>query len=161
MNRSTSVTISAVLMLVGSVLALGSGATLLTALLLAPVSAAVAAPPFGKTFLVFVAAMYMGVGAWGATTAAGLFRLRSWARVSILVFAGMLISFAGCGLGVTLFVPLPIEGGAAHPAVRGLWTALSAVYSLLVALGAWWLYLFNTAAVKKEFLKEAPRSPVA
>ena len=155
MNRSTSVTISAVFMLVGSLFALGSAATLLATAFL-PLSSAGQPRPFGESFLVFVSVMYLVVAAWGAATAVGLFRLRRWARVSILVFAGPLILWAGGGVVSTLFAPQPGQS-VSHSFLHPLWAALGVVYFLLLVLGVWWLYLFNTAAAKKEFLGEAPQ----
>ncbi len=152
MQRWIAIRASAVLAVAGSSLALLFSVAMGAFLLLAPMNDASPLPPaLLKTAGVLIAVLFAGMSAWGIATGAGILRRRPWARVSILIFAFLLLFFGGTGVLVMAFVPLP-EGGAADPrAAAAVRHILLGLYALMAALGIWWLYLFGRREARQYF----------
>jgi hypothetical protein len=92
-----------------------------------------------------------GIGIW---TSVGLFRLRSWARTSILVFAGFLAAVSAFSLLLTMAVPIPPEfSGATEHTFRRM---MAVMFGVPLAIAVWWLIQFNTQSTKAAFA-----SPIA
>ena len=94
MKRSIGVTFSAIVSLLGSALTLGLGVLVIFLLFFfAPTRAnfsGVASAP--KAIFVMGALVYILPAIWGIITSIGLFCLKNWARISILIFSVILIS---------------------------------------------------------------------
>ena len=88
MNKPVGVTATAVFALLGSLLMLACLVLVGLTLLLSPGRRSLA--PEARLGMTIGLAMFAIMAAWGTTTAIGLFRLRNWARVSMLVFAALL-----------------------------------------------------------------------
>ncbi len=153
MNRSVSVYISAVVMLAGSVLCLASGLFLLLAAFSPP--PAMPAVSFIKYALYSATAISFGFGAWGIATGIGLFRFRRWARISVLIFSGLLLFIAVPGL-VFLLIPIPTSPELSPGAMAAVDIVIAVFYFLLIAIAVWWIYLFRKASLKQQFLGELP-----
>jgi hypothetical protein len=161
MRRSAGITISAVVALVGSGFIL-----LLAGLVVLGLVLGALAPLPGKVsyFPAFAALFDWGFAAWGMATAVGLLKLREWARISLLVFAALLL-FGAIVAGVAvLFVPMPIPRNEPNPPLTTHLIAMLRVSSAILyggfgALGAWWLYYFNKHSVRDEFRRSSPVSP--
>src|SRR5262245_38490549 len=95
--------------------------------------------PEAKLGLIVGLAMFGILGVWGTTTAIGLFRLRNWARISILIFAGFLALMGLFSGPVLLLMPPPPGAPPNYDAVRIL---IVGVYGGLGVLGLFWLYYF-------------------
>jgi hypothetical protein len=97
-----------------------------------------------------------GLGIW---TSVGLFRLRSWARTSILVFAGFLAAFSILTLLMTRVVPMPPETTAVTEHTVRQTTAV--MFGIPLAIAVWWLIQFNTQSTKTAFASPVtePASP--
>jgi hypothetical protein len=157
MNRSAGVTISAVVVL------LGSGISLLTGLMMLFASASGVSVPenqaqFFKYFMVFAAVLFFAAGAWGVSTGLALLRLREWSRVSIIVFSALLLFLCIPGLLMFLMMPFPPPGTVPSPQLTpsllmGMRIFLTLLYAALAVLGGWWLYFFNKRSTKEQFLK--------
>lgn len=106
MKRSTGVTLSAVLVFFGSAMALLVGFFLVAALKFAPHGSI--PTPFLRGALIFDGALDLAFVAWGIASGVGLIRLRQWARMSMLVFSGMMIVFSLIPMLIIPFVPLQI-----------------------------------------------------
>src|SRR5277367_3079745 len=139
---------------------IGSGITLLSAALMA-FSLTVAIPNgnlprgFGY-FATFMAVAAVLFAVWGIASGVGLLNLREWSRISIMVFAGLLLAISVPGLLMILFVKLPIPANSGDPETtqRIMWIARifsSAIYGLLTILAVAWLYYFNLRNVKNQF----------
>src|SRR5882672_9275978 len=104
MTRPAGVTASAVVSIIGSAFVLLAAVGMAFAGLQGQVRDKV--PNFGAAVSV-AAAVFVAFAALGAWTAIGLFKMRPWARISILVFAGFMS--AGCLLSgvVMAFIPMP------------------------------------------------------
>jgi|ERR1700728_857701 len=157
MNRSAGVTISAVVVL------LGSGISLLTGLMMLFASTSGVSVPenqaqFFKYFMVFAAVLFFAAGAWGISTGMALLRLREWSRVSMMVFSALLVFLCIPGLLMFLMMPFPPPGTVPSPQLTpslltGMRIFLTLLYAALAVLGGWWLYFFNKRSTKEQFLK--------
>jgi hypothetical protein len=154
MRRSVGVTISAVIVLVGS------GLTLLYAAFVALASLALTTFQRDQQFLgVFAAVGFLflvGFGAWGIATGVGLIQLREWARISILIFSALLVFGTLMSAVVTALLPF----GSFAPQQSGddftqflfvMRVVLMSAYGSVMLLGIWWLYFFMKAATREQF----------
>jgi hypothetical protein len=150
MKRSTGVTLSVVLVFFGSAMALLAGLFAGAALKFAPHRSI--PTPFLRGALIFDGALDVAFVAWGIASGIGLIRLRQWARMSMLVFSGIMIVFCLIPMVIIPFVPLPPQSDTL-PSNFGLVFRIGVVafYGLFVALGAFWLYFFNKRSVKDQF----------
>jgi len=157
MNRSVGVTVSAVVVL------LGSGLTLLAGVMMLFASSSDLPIPenqvhFLKYFMVFLALVLFAAAAWGIASGTGLMRLREWSRISMLVFSALLLFVCIPGLLMFLFMPFPPPGTAPSPELTKEMLAatrifMAVLYGILAALGGWWIYFFNKRSTKDQFLK--------
>lgn len=159
MNRPAGVIASAIICFIGSAF------TLLMALMFAVVMStpqAIADPQVtemrGAIYLLIV---LMGVAAGlGIATGVGLLRMRGWARMSAMVFGGLLTFF--CGLGLLAVALIPFDQLAARPSVMRpgiMRTVLMTTYAVPFAIGVWWLVMFNRRGVKSAFEGDADAVP--
>jgi hypothetical protein len=151
MSRPVGVTASAVVAILGSILALLFAGIMVAIPYIAP---AQAQPPNGVQFIIAAAGMFAGLAAIGIWTSVGLFRLHSWARTSMLVFAGFLAAVSIFALMGTMAVPMPPEYTAAT--VRTFHRTIALMFGIPFAVGVWWLIQFNTQSTKAAFA-----SPIA
>ncbi|MBZ5583943.1 MAG: hypothetical protein LAQ30_17370 [Acidobacteriia bacterium] len=156
MPRWIAIRTSAVLAVAGSSLALLFSVGMGLFLVLAPMRDASPLPPaLLKTAGVLIALLFAGISAWGVATGTGILRRRPWARVSILIFAFLLLFFGGTGVLVMAFVPLPEGSGADPRAAAAVRHLLLGLYALMTAAGAWWLCLFGRREAKPYFAADA------
>jgi hypothetical protein len=164
-NRPSGVTASAIVCLIGSALTLLFGAMLLVA----------ASSPEAQSDAQFVEmraavfatiALMCGAAALGIATGVGLLRMRAWARMSALVFGGMLTFI--CGLGVLLVSFIPFDAMLTGPSAisaGALRMILVTTYAVPLLIGVWWLVMFNSRSVKAAFADggsaSTPARPVA
>lgn len=99
-------------------------------------SAFVDAPVGRATEMIAGAILAAFLSAWGIVTGSCVFLRQRWARISMLVFSGMLVLL---GIAAVVFAIT----------VRAWTTGLLGV--ILAAVGVWWLMLFNRATVKDYF----------
>lgn len=163
MKRSVGVTLSAILVLLGSALTLLLGVGV-TAVGLMPTDPRLSA--LRPLFLV-EAVILGGAAVLGIATGVDLFRLRRWARISLLVFAAFLCLMGLTAGGMMLVVPIPAPASAPAGFAQTMTLvrlAIAGFYFLLLALGAWWLWLFTREEVKAQFGEKpavATASPAA
>ena len=157
MNRSAGITISAVIALLGSGLAVLTGFLMLFAST-SGISVPENQAQFFKYFMVFTALLFFGAGAWGISTGSALLRLREWSRVSMIAFSALLLFICIPGLFIFLMMPFPPPGTVPNPQLTknilmAMRIFLTVFYAMLAALGGWWLYFFNKRSTKEQFLK--------
>ncbi len=150
---SAAVIIAAILAMLGSLfmmLCLGLG---LMGLYLAPGGMDVTgAPPFAFAAVATGMVFTFAVCVLGVFTGIGLLRLRNWARISALIWAGFTVLFCSLvliGLLVLPFPPLPATGQSINIGTVKLMIAV--IYGLPILIGAWWLALFNQKETKSLF----------
>jgi hypothetical protein len=156
MSRPVGVTASAIVAILGSIFVL-----LLAALSVASLFIATAQPqpPNSPQFVMAGAAMFTALAVFGIWTSVGIFRLRSWARTSILVFAGFLAAGSIFGLLGTMAMPTPPAMTAGTEQIFR--RVIVVMFGLPFAVAVWWLVQFNTQSTKAAFaspIAEAPSS---
>src|ERR1700723_2254218 len=159
MRRPAGVTIAAVAVFIGSGLALLSGALMIFAFAVLPV--AESTPAFTRGAGLIMSIFMLGFAAWGTAPGISLLHPRDWARISVIVFSGLLLVMAVPGLLMMLVMPLPIPPASAIPPgdstipLEHLMTAvrfgMAIFYGLLALLGGWWLYFFSTRPIREIF----------
>ena len=163
MRRPAGVTIAAVAVFIGSGLTLLSGAIMIFAFFVLP--ATESAPAFTRAAGVIMAIFMLGLAAWGIATGINLLQLREWARISMIVFSALLLVMAVPGLLMMLVMPLPtpplpaVPPGEAIPPIAHLMAAIriamAIFYALLAVLAGWWIYFFNSQAIRELFRNPA------
>jgi hypothetical protein len=152
MPKWIGVRVSAVLTILGSaVTLLFAGFMIWTALhasrLETPVESALPLKAIMATMAVFFAAC----SAWGVSTAIGIFRRRGWARLSMIIFAVLLVGMGGSALVGILFIKLPDTGKVPPETMQNIRVGIAAFYGAMAVIGAWWLLLFNSSGTKQYF----------
>ena len=151
MKRSGGVTAAAI------VLFIGSGLLVLMAALLVFSSFVVQSVkepnPLGPAIFYVEAGFLLALAGWGIATAVGILRLRSWARISILVMSGlaaamMLLS----SLGMLLVVPMMKQDpNMPSGAIVFVMVFELILLALPLAICIWWLILFSLKSVRMQF----------
>jgi hypothetical protein len=158
MKRPAGVTVSAVVVFIGSGLTFVAAPLMLLGLAVSPAGNM---PAFTRDAGLIMAVFMLGFAVWGVVTAINLLQLREWARISMIVFSGLLLVMAVPGLLMMLVMPLPVPpapavpSGEAMPSMEHLMTAMRIImavfYALLALLGGWWLYFFNSRPIREQF----------
>ena len=156
MSRPVAVTASAVVAILGSSFTLLMAALSVASLFIAT---AQPKPPNSGPFIVASAVMLVALAGLGIWTSVGLFRLRPWARTSILVFAGFLTAACVFSLLVTMAVPTPAGMTASREHTFRLTMAVT--FGIPIAIGVWWLVQFNTQSTKAAFASPVPMAEAA
>ena len=151
MSRPVGVTASAIVAVLGSILALLLAVLSVTALF---IETPQPRPPNTAQAVVAGAAMFAALAGIGIWTSIGLFRLRSWARTSILILAGFVAAGSIFSLLLTMAVPIPPEFSA--DTGQTFRRMMAWVFGIPLAIGIWWLIQFNTRSTKTAFA-----SPIA
>jgi hypothetical protein len=105
--------------------------------------------------------MYFLPSIWGIVTGIGLWRLKNWARISIIVFSILLILMSGFAALASLIIPIPVSPtkGIEPTTVIAVKVLMGLFWSTLLALGIWWLVFFNRSKVKAQFVQFAIAPP--
>jgi hypothetical protein len=152
MRKWIAIRASAVLALAGSAAALVFSAAIAAVLLFPPKTNVQTLPPnLVRAFGFVMAALFAGAAVWGICTGVGVFRRRNWARISMLVFGGLLAFFGGTGALTMLLMPFPANAGVDQRILSIARIAIVGFYLLMTAVGAWWLILFNRQPAKQYF----------
>jgi hypothetical protein len=106
-------------------------------------------PPNSAQFVIVSAVMITLLGALGIWTAVGLFRMRSWARTSIVIFAGFLAATSLFSLLLTMAIPIPPEFSAGTGQIFR--RVMAGMFGIPLAIAVWWLVQFNTQSTKAAF----------
>lgn len=167
MTRSAGgVTASAIIALLGSVLLLAATALTLLSLAIAGGTGTTAMPV--KFLMIPIAIIEGGFACWGIACGVGLLRYREWARISMLVFSGLLLLMSIPGLafvwmmsGMMAFQPPPAninDPESYHRIVTIMRVGMGSFYGVLIALGICWLIYFTRPKVRELFRARAAAS---
>lgn len=159
MPRSVGITVSAVVVFIGSASAVLLGTVMVMgSVFLSNSSRALKLPAHFGYFAVIEAAMIFGFGGWGIASGVGLINTKEWARISMLVFTTMLAFFSILSAVVIAVIPLPNINDPNLPSnfVTFMRVGLALFYAAFGALGCFWLYFFNRQSVKAQFQSEQP-----
>ncbi len=118
--------------------------------------AAAPVPGWMPVFMFGLCAFFLALAVWAIVTAVGLIRLRRWARYSVLVIGGCLALIGLVSALMTLVmmaVPLPGAAGA-HPTqatFRIVFAGMAFFYGILCMVGVSWLVYFNREKTRAVF----------
>lgn len=149
MNRSAGVTASSVLVFIGSALTLIWAAFAVLGIFV--LANQESQPRFLVYFMVVFVAVMFGASGWGITTGVGLINLREWARISMLIFGGLLLFFTLPGLLIVPFIPMQPQNNVPEHVFTVIRIVMGIFYAGLSALAGWWLYFFNKKDIKAQF----------
>ena len=159
MQRSAGVTASAVLTFIGSAFTLLMAAFAMLGALISSRLPMTRPAPVNLGAIVAVEALFIfGFGAWGLASGVGLLKLKQWARISVIVFAAILV-FCCVPAGLLMaFIPLP---NTSAPNLPGdimiiMRVGMVAFYGAFALLGGFWLYFFNRKSVREQFQVQRP-----
>jgi len=151
MKRSVSVTLVGILALLGSLFALASGILMAVVLAVSRSSNAAMSAPGAKFGVLFGVAFLVLPSIWGVATAIGIFFLKQWARISIIVFGAFVVLGGFFGGLVILIMPMPTVGPTDASSFAIIRVVMGVFYLLMGAIGLWWVLLFNSRSVKGQF----------
>jgi len=154
-KRSASVTAAAIVAILGSLLVLLGCSFAFFAFLLAKLPGPGSQlPPAMRYMMLGTQAFMMFLSVVGVATGIGLLYLRNWARIFILTWGGLAVLFGVIGMFFIFLMPISTNLNAPEltaetlPSVRLI---VLLVYGVPLAVGIWWLFLFNRASVKAQF----------
>lgn len=157
MPKWIAIRAAAVLALAGSAATLAFSVATVAFLLSSPLrSTGLLTPNLVRVSGCVMAAVFAASAIWGVSVGIGVFRRRNWARISMLVFGGLLAFFGGTGALAMIFVPFPMNPDVDQHVAAVARVAIVAVYVALTAIGAWWLVLFNRQSAKRYFAEGGP-----
>jgi len=114
-----------------------------------PTSRPAAIGPFSAS--VIGATIYLALTVWGVATGGGLLKVKAWARASILIFSGFIISIVVFFTVVLTLISGLLPTAAAAPSFSSVRKVLLGVAIVPVLVSAWWLVYFNLRSVKQQF----------
>jgi len=161
---SASVIVAGVVAILGSALAIFISALgLIGTALISNTPGRENLPAPVKSIAMVMLLLFMAVAVFGISTGIGLFRLKSWARISALVWAGIIAFFSALILLFLPFISLPeTSAGQSVPAAH-LKVLMYLAYGIPLVVGIWWLILFTRPGIRTQFFGEAlldqPQAP--
>ncbi len=157
MPRSAGITASAIVVFIGSAFTLLFAALMLFGGFVSQRIPPSPDLPANLGLIIFAeAAFFDALGAWGLATGFGLLKTRQWARISLMVFAVILVVVAVPAAAILAIIPMRAPSGSKAGALPPNFFSLirygmGAFYASIGALGGWWLYYFNTRPVTDQF----------
>jgi len=171
-KRPVGVIVAAVLLLLGSLYLLLMAAVMGLSGVFMPMAAAgggVSSSTAGGAplagwmhgMMIGLSVVFLALGVWGMMTMVGLFRLRRWARYSVLTIGGINAAIGGLSMLsslVILAIPMAPTAGmnasdaSTFAAMKYVIFAVSEImYAIVAGVGVWWLVYFNRKKVREVF----------
>ncbi len=153
-KRSASVTAAGIVAIIGSVLTLLGSCLIVVAILVTPASqTGPQLPSFVRNLTVGAIAFFAGLAILGIFTGVGVLRLKSWARISALVWSGITAAICGFGLAFLTFIPLPTPASSPTPVSIMAFVRVTTglFYAVPLGIAIWWLILFNRNGIAAQF----------
>jgi hypothetical protein len=160
MRRSAGVTVIAVLSILGSLFFLLVACVMALGIVLGGSKLPAGTDPqtaqFAKFGMVFGIVFMTAPAIWGLTSGIGLLRLRNWARLSSLIFSGI-IAFMGLMSPIfVLSLPMAPPPNADASIMRIVKIVMAVSYLSLAALGVWWMIYLTRPRIKAQFQSALP-----
>src|SRR5580704_16012620 len=150
-QRSAAVTASGVIAILGSlVTAIGILIGMMGMLLASRYPNPMETMPGLRVMAAAIMAIFLAITIWGAFTGVGLVRFRNWARISVLVWSGLMAPFCILVIAFTAFMPMP---PSPNPMLTGSILHLVTIvfYGLPLALAVGWLSLLTLPHIVAQF----------
>jgi hypothetical protein len=166
LRASTSIIVAGIFAILGGVLGVFFSLVSLFVFFFSPHFAVRAPlPEYMRPALIFFWIFLLVCAFFVVVVGIQVIRLRNWARISLLVIAGLMLFFGLMGM-VVIFVTLLVSTPADPRVSQGLLAAILAViYGIPTAVSIWWLILFTRRSVFSQFQTSAalqpPRPPSA
>jgi len=168
-SASGSVIAAAVVAIAGSVLTILVFSLVLLSFALVGSAQTPETPAFLKIALEIMFVLFLCVAIFGVVTGVGLIRLRNWARISALVWAGVCSFFGAFGVLIVSIAPFPTPPNIPPQSMSIFRGVALFMYLVPLLIGVWWLILFNRKSIKAQFagqniagdpiLQQKPRCP--
>ena len=158
MNRPGGIVATVVLLSLGAVACFGFTAIMAFVLFFTAAMPEAATPPVPLIFRLFSIGLFAALGIWTLATAVGVWKLKPWGRVSMLLFSGLLVFMQGLGALMFCFLPFPEMDPRTNQIMAMVRVFMVLFYLVQVAIGVWWLVYFNRPGIKAVFAGEAPPS---
>ncbi|WP_158824329.1 hypothetical protein [Granulicella sp. S156] len=167
MRRPAGVVFSAIVLgLAAAMLCLLAGFSVLGAIIMRHTPMTIEAPgvPQSSSFMLGVMAfsvlLYLALAVWAITTVVGLFRMRNWARISIMVIGGGialigLFSMLVCAAMPAMMKSLPMPPNTNPAVLRGTFLFMAIVWLVIASIGIWWLVYFALRRTREAFAQAA------
>jgi len=149
---SSSVVAAAIIGILISLFAILGTVGAIVGLTMIPQAGTTAIPPFARSMVAAIVSLSAGLAIFGVFTCIGLLRLKKWARISMLVWGGVMAAISGTMFLFTSLVPMPEMPADSVPSLPYVRILMSVIYGIQFLIGVWWLLLFNKRAVKEQFL---------
>jgi hypothetical protein len=147
---SASVLAAAIVAIIGSLLAVAGISLGLLGLLFTPLPQADLPANF-KAIAEFSMVAFLCVAGFGIVTGINLIRLKNWARLSALVWAGITVIFGSIALASILIITFPTATAGAPVNMQYVKAMVALMYGAPILVGIWWLVIFNQSSVKTQF----------
>ncbi|HEY2823309.1 MAG TPA: hypothetical protein VGJ06_19855 [Candidatus Acidoferrum sp.] len=150
-QRSAAVTASGVIAILGSLFtAIGVLIGLMGLLVSFGYSNPAATIPGVRAITGAMMVFFLAVAIWGAFSGVGVIRFRNWARISILVWAGITAPICLLVIAVMAWIPLPTMPDQQLTSTL-LRFFIIAFYGAPLAIAVWWLILFTRPHIVAQF----------
>jgi hypothetical protein len=151
-KASAAIVVSGVLEILGSAMAVFGIAISFVALSVLPATpSSPQLPPAFKGMVQVVSLLFLAVAVLGIVTGVSLIRLRNWARIATLIWAGFTALISGLVVLVFLFVPIPVAPNQPPQIEQFTRIAVLLLYGIPLGIGVWWLILFNKKSIAAQF----------
>ncbi|HEX5236684.1 MAG TPA: hypothetical protein VFW25_15295 [Silvibacterium sp.] len=169
-QRPLGVVLAAIVLALMSCMGLVSAASVLLISVFVPTSQIPQYPAMQAVQVVSGIFMLL-VSGFCAWTVVGLFRMKNWARISILIMGGLvaafsLLSFVGFSV-LTFSSAIPADGalgvdvhaapGASAAIMKAVFISIAGCYLMGVLLGLWWLFYFSRRRIRMIFAADGLR----
>jgi hypothetical protein len=98
-------------------------------------------------------AVFGAFGILGICSAVGIWRLQNWARLSFLIYSGIVILVCVFGLAVVWLI-LPSLPSVQPKAATFMRAFVVIIYAIPAVIGIWWLILFTRKDIARQFQAE-------
>lgn len=150
-QRSAAVTASGVIAILGSLFtAIGVLIGLMGLLVSFGYSSPAATIPGVRAITAAIMVFFLAVAIWGAFSGVGVIRFRNWARISLLVWAGITTPICLLVVALMAWVPLPAMPDQQLSSTL-LRSFIIAFYGAPLAIAVWWLILFTRPHIVAQF----------
>ena len=117
-------------------------------------------PSFMFGVVAFSVLLYLVLAIWAIVTVVGLFRMRNWARISIMVIGGGialigLFSTLVSAAMPTMMKSVPMPPNTTPALMRGTFIFMAIVWLAVASIGIWWLVYFALRRTRESFAHAA------
>ena len=154
MKRSSGVTAAAAVEILGSICVAAGGLLAFYGLgLQHQLNSSSVPPPHVATLSrIAVLGICIPFATLGMATGIGMTRLQKWARLSTLIFGGLLAVYSFIFIPLVWFLPLPTTAGVDAPSPQNAHLVMVSFMCVLLGIAIWWLVLLSRNRVAEQFL---------